>query len=356
MTLSNAAPCVLSALHDIESDFQISTLELHAQAMGRAHGLDEDAMARLALVVSEIALNIVRHAKAGHVILRPIGTAGSGCVEVMGLDKGPGIADMTRAMRAQLSTPTGVPGPAREFGLPGVKRHADLFDIYTQHGRGTAVVAHIASRGAPRPAPGSTESVLRDDVGIVSVALRGEEESGDAWAVCAMNDRLIVLLVDGLGHGPEAAIPATAAVTLFNCEAARTPETLATLMHGALHPTRGAALSMAEIDKKARTVRFCGVGNVEGRVVAAGTSRHFIPQNGIVGHKMPASVQGSVLPWPTHGRLVMHSDGITSQWNADQYPGLLARHPALVAGVLFRDFARPRDDATVLVMRDPLPA
>ena len=354
MSMPAAAPCALSALHDIESDLQISTVELHAQAMGRAQGLDEDALARLALVVSEIALNIVRHAKVGHVLLRPVGAPGSGCVEVLGLDKGPGIADMTRVMRGQYSTPA-APSP-RENGLAGLRRHADLFDIYSQHTKGTAVVAHIASRGGLRASAHSPDSVLRDGVGVVCVPARGEEESGDAWAVCAMEDRLVALLVDGLGHGPEAAIPATTAMALFNCEAAKPPEMLAMLMHGALHATRGAALSMAEVDDKAKTVRFCGVGNVEGRVVSAESNRHFIPQNGIVGHKMPPSVQPSVLPWPVHARLVMHSDGISAQWNADQYPGLLARHPALLAGVLFRDFARPRDDVTVLVLRDPLPA
>lgn len=354
MTLSDAAPCALSALHDIESDLQISTLELHAQTMGRAQGLDEDALARLALVVSEIVGNIVRHASAGQVILRPIGTPGSGCVEVLGLDKGPAIADTPRVMRGRQSASATT--PPRDHGFPAVRLHADLFDIYSQNTKGTAVVAHIASRSAPQPAPGSAQAVLRDGVGVVCVAVRGEEESGDAWAVCATTDRLIALLVDGLGHGPEAAIPATAAMALFNCEASKTPETLAMLMHGALHATRGAALSIAEIDAKARTVRFCGVGNVEGRVLMAGTSRHFIPQNGIVGHRMPGTVQPNLVPWPTHGRLVMHSDGISPQWRADQYPGLLARHPALLAGVLFRDFARPRDDATVLVLRDPLPA
>jgi hypothetical protein len=84
--------------------------------------------------------------------------------------------------------------------------------------------------------------------------------------------------------------------------------------------------------------------------------RQLMPQSGIVGHTMPR-MQLVEIPWPTTGgRLVMHSDGISSRWHADQYPGLLARHPALLAGVLFRDCARDRDDATVLVLRDPLPA
>ena len=101
------------------------------------------------------------------------------------------------------------------------------------------------------------------------------------------------------------------------------------------------------------TARFCGVGNVDARVVTLETNRHMVPQNGIVGHTMPR-VTAAELSWPADGRLIMHSDGISSLWRLDRYPGLLARHPALLAGVLFRDFARARDDATVLVVRDTI--
>jgi hypothetical protein len=124
-------------------------------------------------------------------------------------------------------------------------------------------------------------------------------------------------------------------------------------MHTALHRTRGAALSVTVIDQARHVTRFCGVGNVDGRVVSVDTSRQLMPQSGIVGHTMPR-VQAAEVPWPAGARLVMHSDGISSRWRADHYPGLLARHPALLAGVIFRDFARDRDDATVLVLREPL--
>jgi hypothetical protein len=50
--------------------------------------------------------------------------------------------------------------------------------------------------------------------------------------------------------------------------------------------------------------------------------------------------------------LIMHSDGVATRWNLEQYAGLASRHPALIAGVLYRDFTRGRDDATILVMRD----
>jgi hypothetical protein len=47
----------------------------------------------------------------------------------------------------------------------------------------------------------------------------------------------------------------------------------------------------------------------------------------------------------------MHSDGLLTNWSLDAYPGLLTRHPALIAGVMYRDFRRGRDDVTVLAVR-----
>jgi hypothetical protein len=258
---------------------------------------------------------------------------------------------MTRALRQGTPSPEGVP---REAGLPGVRRIADFFDIYSSAGRGTAIVVHVGNRsGEARSA--CAASVTHRTVGVVCLALRGEDECGDDWAVEVVEDRPVAMLVDGLGHGPGAALAASAAMALFRDVATRSPETMLGAMHTALRNTRGAALSIATIQHARGTVRFCGIGNVDGRVITADSSRQLMPQSGIVGHTMPR-ILASEVPWAVGGRLVMHSDGISSRWNAADYPGLLVRHPALLAGVIFRDFARERDDATVLVLRDDTPA
>jgi len=49
--------------------------------------------------------------------------------------------------------------------------------------------------------------------------------------------------------------------------------------------------------------------------------------------------------------LVLHSDGLVSHWSLDAYPGLAARDPSLIAGILYRDFTRGRDDVTVVVAK-----
>ena len=339
----------LSTRRRVADQHQIPGIRLDAIALGRAHGLDPDTVDRLGTVVTEMATNIVNHAGSGQLVLRPVGEPVSGCVEILALDKGPGIADMTRAMRGSQTPPGGVP---RDAGLSSIRGLADLFDIYSHPGRGTAVMAHVGARhGADPDARCAAESARHGSVGIVCVALEGQEECGDAWAIEGSGDRLSVLLVDGLGHGPEAAVAARAAMTAFPDAAASDPALILGAIHPALRSTRGAALSIAVIDLPGRIVCFAGVGNVDGRIVTADTNAHLIPQNGIVGHTMPRP-HADPAGWPVDGRLVLHSDGISSRWRVDAYPGLLARHPALLAGVLFRDFARDRDDATVVVVRD----
>lgn len=72
--------------------------------------------------------------------------------------------------------------------------------------------------------------------------------------------------------------------------------------------------------------------------------------NGTIGHSV-GKFQTFSYPWQQGSVLIMHSDGLATKWNVEQYPGLAARHPGLLAGVLFRDFSRRRDDATILVAR-----
>lgn len=336
----------VSSRHAVRDREWTGTIESHALAIARAHGLDGAAVDRVGLVTRALAENIALHAGAGHVILRAVGEYGSGCVEVLALDKGPGIADISRAMRVAPSPDT----TPRERGFAAVRRAATLFDVYSQPGRGTAVVAHVGGADATCPTSESHQCM-----GVVCVPLHGEQECGDDWIVDFGPSRIVALLVDGLGHGPGAAAAALVATNAFPGMLSETPERMLAQMHVALHHTRGAALSVTAVERSRRTARFCGVGNVDGRILTSDSARQQLPQSGIVGHTMPR-LQAADADWPAGARLVMHSDGISSRWRADAYPGLLARHPALLAGVLFRDFARHHDDATVLVVRDCNPA
>ena len=121
-------------------------------------------------------------------------------------------------------------------------------------------------------------------------------------------------------------------------------------MHRALAPTRGAALAVARVDADARVVRFVGVGNITGALICGGETRRMVSHNGTAGHVAPR-IREFTYPFTDDPVLIMHSDGLSAKWDLAGYPGLASSHPSLIAGVLFRDHRRDRDDATIVVMR-----
>ena len=106
------------------------------------------------------------------------------------------------------------------------------------------------------------------------------------------------------------------------------------------------------IDFTTRILTFAGVGNIAGAIIGPTSRQGLVSLSGTLGHEV-RKVRAFEYPWPTGATLVMHSDGLGTQWDIGRYPGLATRHPALVAGILYRDFRRVRDDVTVVVIRAP---
>ncbi|MBO0726304.1 MAG: SpoIIE family protein phosphatase, partial [Blastocatellia bacterium] len=206
------------------------------------------------------------------------------------------------------------------------------------------LVAQLLSR---RPPSGTLPPPL--EIGAVCLPKPGEVACGDDWAVEWRAGHCVVLVADGLGHGADAAAAAMAAVNTLRTHPNLAPAALIEFAHGALRSTRGAALAVADIDL-AQEVRYAGIGNIAGMILASGGARHMVSHAGIVGHEA-RKIQEFAYPWTQDSLLVMHSDGLATHWNLDQYPGLVGRRPSLIAGVLYRDFTRGRDDVTVVVAK-----
>jgi anti-sigma regulatory factor (Ser/Thr protein kinase)/serine/threonine protein phosphatase PrpC len=327
-----------SLLLPVEDATRVGEARRAAVALAERLGLGEDTGGRLALVVTELATNLARHAREGMLLLRA--TEARDAVEVLSLDRGPGIADLGSALADGYST-----GGTRGAGLGAIRRVAQEFDAQSGAGVGSAIVVRVGA--SARQAQPST-------LGAVCVPYPGETHCGDAWLVRDDGAQCTMAVIDGLGHGASAAVAAHAAREEVIRRLAANPRTgaaaLLEAMHGALRSTRGAAASVAAIDRDAGTLDFAGIGNVAGAIVTPGEQRALVSHNGILGHQV-RKVQAFSSPWPRGGILVLHSDGLSMRWRADQYPGLATRDPALLAGVLYRDHARGRDDATVIAIR-----
>jgi anti-sigma regulatory factor (Ser/Thr protein kinase) len=316
----------------------ISAARRAGQKLALELGFNETRAGQLALIVTEAGTNLLKHAGEGMLYLNVAQSEGVPGVDVLAVDNGPGIADLDACLRDGMST-AGTAGT----GLGALRRLSDEFDVWSMPGNGALFFMRLWRDDA---GPG----LCRIEVGALTVPLAGEEACGDGWGVACDPSGASLLAVDGLGHGPMAALAAQGALKELARLPRGEPTALVEAAHDALRSTRGAALAAARIDFENDVVRFAGIGNIGAYVIDGDTRRALVSHNGIVGHNM-RKVQEFTVPCPPNSLCILHSDGIQTQWDLDRYPGLMARSPALVAAMMMRDFIRRRDDAMVLVVR-----
>ena len=310
-----------------------------AEDAARRIGFDSTRTGQVALAVTELATNILKHARHGEILVTPCRTASQIGLEILAIDRGQGVADLGAALTDGRST-AGTLG----HGLGAVRRLASDFDIFTQRGKGTVALARLwANPDAALAAPALV-------VGAVNVAKAGEHACGDAWSAHVGRHYATLMVADGLGHGLLAAEAATAAVAAFERDPLRSPGLALDDVHAALRPTRGAAVAVAAIEFARDLVVFAGIGNIAASLVTGQRRRSLVSHNGTAGH-VARKLQEFSYPMPQGASLVLHSDGLGTHWNPADYAGLWTRDPAVAAGVLYRDFTRRRDDVTVVVGR-----
>jgi anti-sigma regulatory factor (Ser/Thr protein kinase) len=324
------------AVFPMEDTSRVGEARRHAAQLAQECGLDSVDSGRLALVVTELGTNLARHANEGRLLLSP--RPGRREVEVIALDRGPGIADIDRSMGDGYST-GGTPGT----GLGAVRRLAQHFDVHTSVPGGTVILARVRASAAP-------EDGHAICTGAVSLAAPGERVCGDGWGFALSGDVAALVVADGLGHGPDAAEAAAAALEAFAEDPLASPRMVLERTHQRLRSTRGAAIMMLQANAATGTVRSSGAGNVMARLISGVSDRTILTQHGTAGVTI-RTPEEQTIAWPDHALLVVCSDGIESRWPASTLVPVLGRDPALAAAVLVRDHCRGRDDATVAVLR-----
>lgn len=316
----------------------IGAVRRSAVALATAAGFDQSRTGQVAVAVTEAVSNLVKHATEGTVLVRPH-LERTGAVELVAVDRGPGIADVARALRDGYST-SGTLG----IGLGAIARMATGWDVHSMPGRGTVLVMHFTPDGMPGPP--LRVSGLRRPIGEESVC-------GDSFAFTDDGDTVSVLLCDGLGHGPAAAHASREAVRIFLEEPRVPPAEALGRVHRGLGHTRGGAVAVAEVGRE--TVSFAGLGNVSGWIAHAQGRQGMISTPGIAGHRVSTHLGRRLRQYeyalPPHATVVLHSDGLTDRWDPSSFPGLFAHSPAVVGATLLRDAGSRRDDACVVTVR-----
>ena len=314
--------------HVIDDSSKVGEARRAAQTLANFEFTAEVA-GKVSIAATELANNLLLHAGGGELLMQTLGSDDSAVVELLAIDRGPGMADIERCLRDGYST-VGTPGT----GLGAVRRLATEFDIHSVPGEGTLVMARF----------GSAKSV---GYGAICVALEGEIECGDAWSLVEEPQGLALFVVDGLGHGTFAAEAARAAIGAFVANPFAEPQDIMVRANGLMSKTRGGAAACARV--VGDRVSFAGVGNISGTLISASKSQGMVSHNGTLGlhHR-----RGSQFEYHRErgALLIMHSDGVSARWDLKGRENLLARHPAIIAAAIYRDHGRGRDDATVVVV------
>ncbi|MFI1507628.1 SpoIIE family protein phosphatase [Streptomyces sp. NPDC020597] len=346
----------------VHDSTRVRDARVAAEGAAALAGLDGRRTADAALVATELATNLLKHARGGQLLVEavaaPGGRAEAPLVQIVAVDHGPGMSDVPAALGDGFST-VGSLGA----GLGTCRRLSDDFGLHSVPGRGTVALARIggatasSGRRGPADAP-SPHSPAAVRAGGVNVPFRGDECSGDAWTCVRDGDLVTLMLADGLGHGPEAARASTAAVEEVRRSASLAPAELLRRLDGALRGTRGAAVGVARLDLRAGRLLFAGIGNIGARLREGDSWRHLLSRPGIVGVHRPATVPETAAEWAADRLLVLHSDGLPSRWTPPVDPRLLSADPALTAAVTVRDAgssARPVRDDTAVAVLSPSP-
>ncbi len=349
--MENLDPMISSTTETIMvlEQSQVAEARRRVNGIAKELGFDETEQGKASIMATELATNLLKHTSGGELLATTTmrGTQASLTLET--LDRGPGMANVAECMRDGFST-AGSSGS----GLGALSRlSSGSLEIYSAPGEGSVIAATLAKGEA---APRHARSHL--DMFGIGVPHPGENVSGDGWSARVGADRSMVMIVDGLGHGLLAAQAAELARRAFAEETASgfgmiTPGQMIDALHQALRSTRGAVAAVALIDTVAHTVTYAGIGNIGAVIVNGEQSKRLVSHNGTLGVQV-RRVQEFLYPFPAGSTLVLHSDGIATHWDLPKHPALARQSAMMIAGALYRDARRVRDDATVVVVKESI--
>jgi len=297
--------------------------------------------AEIALVVTELASNLVTHACGGTLRFSRIEAPGQIGIQIESEDRGPGISDLEQAITDGYSTAGGL-----GIGLGTVNRLTDELTAYPQPKCGV----HIVCQRWIRPRT-SSFSVRELAFGAATRSYRLLPENGDAFIIKQWGRNAIAGIIDGLGHGQSAQ---RASQTARQYVEQHFDQPLESLFHGvgrACRATRGVVMALARFDLDEQKLTVASVGNIEVRLIGSPERFNLIVRRGVVGHNAPSALPIE-LPWTSTSLLIMHSDGLPARWAWDEFPELTRAAPAVVARRLLQVLGKIDDDATVIAVRN----
>jgi anti-sigma regulatory factor (Ser/Thr protein kinase) len=312
---------------------------IHKQALSA--GFDEKKVAHLDLIVAEITSNLLKHTSGGEILCGIVGYGAQQYIEIISIDQGPGFSDLPNMLLDGVSSVNTL-----GHGLGSIKRMSDFFSIYSQRGWGTILLTRIYKQEYKN-------ELQRVTVTSLVVPKPGELVSGDGCTFKTSERYLKLLLMDGLGHGPEANKAVLEGFNSFRLCPYHDPAEIIRFMHNPLKRTRGGVGTIVVFDFETRQYKILGVGNISTKLVGNIDSKNILSYNGIVGHNIPNTMTSHEADGKEYRFIILCSDGIKSRWDISKYPMIQRYDPMIMAAAIYKDYARKTDDMSVVIIKTP---
>lgn len=340
----------------MSNDWDVGQVRRHIAEKSKEIGFSNIAVGEISIVVNELCTNLLKHHSVeGKIIFKRLEINGRVGIEIIAEDKGPGIVNVDEVIKDGISTKGTMGG-----GLGAIKRLMDSFELYSRtrtnlgkyigyghfwgnNGIGTIVITQkwLTSE--------SDMGKKEVKISVMSRPYIGCKVNGDVYYIKESNNKIIFALIDGLGHGVEANKAAIRANELLEENNYKPLKELLYSVDNGMKHTRGAVIGICIIDKNTKSFQYGSIGNVQLRYILNNKTRKFIATNGTLGITLNTKVNVQQSSYENGGIIIMNTDGISNKLEYDEYLGLPTHNPTVLSNMIFRDFAKDNDDATVLV-------
>lgn len=324
---------------DDRSYFAILKKQIHALAVSA--GFSENKVGEVDIIVAELASNLVKHAVGGQLLVKQIEENGLPGIEIISIDNGKGMTDVSRMVADGVSTKNTL-----GHGLGAIKRLSGFFQVFSQRDWGTVIVVRAFKEDLPlftKPPKFEVRSIV--------LPKPGEEECGDGFHHQVTNEHIKLFLGDGLGHGAEAAKAVGKAIEAFEACTETEPVEIIRYIDSCVKKTRGLVATVAVFDLAQKKWKICGVGNIATKINSPSFSKGYMAYNGIVGLNLPRTLNSQVIEHEKGQHIIMCSDGLKSRWDTIKYPAIWRYDLAILSATLLKDYARNTDDMSIVACK-----
>ncbi|KAA5532286.1 serine/threonine protein kinase [Taibaiella lutea] len=317
-----------------------SLIKKEIRRLATESGMKPGRINELDLIAAEMTSNLYKYSDDGEILVGVFANGDNPYVELISLDKGPGMINPGKMMQDGISTSNTL-----GHGLGSMKRLSDTFEIYSQIGWGTIVMSRVYSK--PEKAGTKKDIIIRPIV----VCKPGETVSGDGFVYKRTDKYIKFMLADGLGHGPEANKAVNEAVAAFKVFPDYSPSETLRFIHANIKKTRGAVINITGYEFESKKWTSSGVGNIFLRVNGPITVKNHMSYNGIVGHNIPSTINDQVYPGDQFNQIMLCSDGIKTRIDLTRHPQMYKYDAAVLAAVIYKDYARRNDDMSIVIAK-----